>query len=50
MGVGKEEGCWSGHRPPLQPLQLYWLKPTDFPGEVGDGNIRNISKNMLEGT
>ena len=35
---------------PLQPLQLYWLKLTDFPGKVGDGNIRNISKNMIEGT
>lgn len=35
---------------PLQPLQLYWLKLSDFPGKVGDGNIRNISKNMIEGT
>ena len=49
-GSGEGGGVLVRPQTPLQPLQLYWLKPTDFPGEVGDGNIRNISKNLLEGT
>lgn len=43
-------GGWTRQQTPLQPLQLYWLKPTDFPGEVGDGHIMNIPTNMLERT